>query len=82
MTQASQKNNPGYDPSKLEPYLKLNPTAKNNILYSLCGATTDTEKGYIRKKKSRLLINLDISESSFNGIDSKEDKVYTKPPLK
>ena len=78
MTHVSQKNNEVYDPSKLEAYLRLNPTAKNDLLYSLCGASTDSEKGYIRKKKSRLLESIEVSESSLNGIDSKKDKVYTK----
>ncbi len=43
-----------YNPESLETYLKDNPNAKNKVLYEYCHATTDAQKGYIRKKKSRL----------------------------
>ncbi len=43
-----------YNPESLETYLKDNPNAKNKALYEYCHATTDAQKGYIRKKKSRL----------------------------
>lgn len=79
MTQATQNNKMEYDPSKLQPYLELNPKANNDILYSLCGAITDSEKGYIRKKKSRILERIEVSESPLNEVlDSKKDKVSIK----
>ena len=43
-----------YNPESLETYLKDNPNAKNKALYEYCHATTKAQKGYIRKKKSRL----------------------------
>ena len=43
-----------YNPESLETYLKDNPNAKNKALYEYCHATTNAQKGYIRKKKSRL----------------------------
>ena len=51
MTQETQKI---YDPELLEEYLKDNPSAKNKAIYAYCGAITDSQKGYLRKKKSRL----------------------------
>ena len=82
MTQVTQKTSNEYDPSKLEAYLKLNPDTKNDVLYSVCGATTDSEKGYIRKKKSRILEKLESLESSHDKEDSDRSKVYTKKGLK
>ena len=47
-----------YDPSKLKPYLLHKRDADNEELYLLCNATTTSQKGSIRKLKSRTLNEL------------------------
>ncbi len=42
-----------YDLSQLKSYLKKYPNASNDDLYSLCGATTASQKSSVRKKKQR-----------------------------
>lgn len=44
-----------YDSTPLKEYLRVHPKASNDELYSLCNATTPAQKGYVRKKKSRIL---------------------------
>jgi len=43
-----------YNLSPLKEYLKQYPNASNDDLYSLCNATTDSQKSSVRKKKQRL----------------------------
>lgn len=52
-----------YDPNKLKPYLEQKNDATNKELYLLCNATTDGQKGSIRKLKSRILKAIEKGET-------------------
>ena len=60
MTQTQNK----YDISKLEAYLRLKKDASNEELYSLCNALTTSQKGTVRKTKSRLLIQFENNNNN------------------
>ncbi len=44
-----------YSLDELVDYLRINPKAKNSILYDLCCAVTPAQKGSVRKKKSEFM---------------------------
>ena len=44
-----------YDLSPLKNHLKQHPKAKNQALYDICNASTDTQKSAVKVKKGRLL---------------------------
>lgn len=52
-----------YNHKLLKEYIRDHPDADNKELYEHCNATTDNQKGYIRKKKSRLLTQKDSRKS-------------------
>ena len=73
----SQKN---YSLEPLEKYLRSKPTAENKELYSLCNATTASQKGSVRKTKSRLLEVIERGETSETQI-KKIPKSTQKPAI-
>jgi len=64
----AQTDSEKYNPKLLEKYLKDYPEASNKDLYEECSAVTSSQKGYIRKKKSRLLNKNDSKGSIDPGI--------------
>ena len=64
-----------YDPKLLtEQYLNKHPEASNGDLYAITHATTNSQKGYIRKLKSRLLDRINNEESP----ESNKQKISEK----
>jgi len=72
MTQIAQNK---YTLSSIKDYLKQHPKASNDDLYSLCNATTKSQKGSVRKKKSYWINKIINSENSPGPIEklSSED---------
>lgn len=71
-----------YDPTKLKPYLLQKREATNAELYALCNATTDNQKGSIRKLKSRILNKPENDETPETPKKKVIEKVQgNTPPL-
>jgi len=70
-----------YDISKVDPYLRIKPEATNKELYLLCNAITETQKGSVRKTRSRFLLNKNDERRVETTTEIIEKKSPPKSPV-